>query len=331
MPERTATGVHPMRDTFDVTPACVNLPLVHDLADDQLDLPTTRRINEHLLECASCADEYSFVTELKDAATGLARMVPGDHVWDSIASVVGTAAPVSGDETEYDGIDEPAAASLALMESPRRSWRIGRAIAASVPLLAAGALGASMLRDMVVHPVSSPVVTESSVVSQPLQNNGARGTASTASPSQRIVEPVSTHAALTNGPLRMAGTGGSPAVTVADRSAENTTTTASATHASRTLPAEFLMQYAGHDLLEQSNEGSSDMDREMLAEAEAAIRRCTLALQDNPDDPRIRAALARAYQQKVVALRSLMASSGYATRPTGGVTVAPASAQVPAP
>jgi hypothetical protein len=320
-----------MRDTFDVTPACVNLPLVHDLADDQLDLPTTRRINEHMLECASCADEYSFVTELKDAASGLARMVPGDHVWDSIASVVGTAAPAPGDETEYDGIDEPAAASLALVETPRRSWRIGRAIAASVPILAAGALGASMLRDMVVHPAASPshIVAESGVVSQPVQENvNANASREVASPASRPQRTTRTQLA---GVSHTARTGLSPAVTVADRGVDNLTTTASTAHASRTLPAEFLMQYGGHDLLEQSNEGSSEMDREMLAEAEAAIRRCTAALQDNPDDPRIRAALARAYQQKVVALRSLMASSGYASRPTGGVTVAPASIQVPSP
>lgn len=314
-----------MRDCADMNLPCVNLPLIHELADGGLDLPATRRLNEHMIECASCSDEYAFVTDLRDTARDLPRMVPGDHVWESIAAAISTGACTGDADGGGDGLDEPAAANISLVAPPRRFWTVGRAVAAGVPLLAAGAIAASMLHDGVgprrlataQQNVAATTVHEAATDPVSVTRREEKSTPSTTEPSPRTHTATRSPASADPGMTSTANT----IVTVAENAPSH----------SRALPAEFLMQYGGHDLLAQPGQRSSEVDRELLAEAEAAIRRCTVALQDNPDDPRIRAALTRAYQQKVSALRSLMASSdGYAARPRGNVTLEPASAEVPA-
>ncbi len=302
---------------------CVNLPLIHELADGELDLPTTRRINEHMLECASCSDEYLFVSELRDAAHELPRTVPADHVWDSIAAAIGTGAYARSDDGD-DGLDEPAAANMSLVVPQRRFWTIGRAVAASIPLVAAGAITASLVHDVMTRRDPTPPARASIATVSP----GAPAQESGPASEPQFV-PARRRESATIVPISLAPKQPSTREPVL-RPAEQTATAATST-GPRGLPAEFLMQYAGHDLLNQPSERSSEVDRELLIEAEAAIARCTVALQDNPDDPRVRTALTRAYQQKVAALRSLAASStGYASRGRRGVTVEPASVELPA-
>lgn len=281
--------------TFDRDPRCVNLPLVHELVDGALDDTAARRLESHLVDCPLCADEALFVRELKECASEMPRLVPGDRVWEAIAAEVGDGA-VTGVGPDADP-DAPAPIEWRDVERRARG-RVARIAAAFLPVIGAGVLAASVGPEPAVTTLAG---------ARPMTAGGA---AHAAAP---IVAETRRSPTAERAVVRQ----------VAETPGSSETATAASEESSS------LDVYRAALALENASSSAattSDMDsdvaleRERLADAETAIRQCTDALNKNPSDARVRTALYEAYEQKVNALRALIAAG---ERSGPSITAAP--------
>jgi hypothetical protein len=295
----------PARDLY----PCVNLPLVHELVDGTLTAQTARRIEAHLLVCDVCSAERTFVVELKQEAGSLPRLDPGDALWAGIAASLTTASD-DGDEDGHGGVcveGDLARDATARERAPRysRSWMRGLSAAAAV--IGVCALTASTGPERLAQ-IASPSTRG---VSTPLRNENRAPRTDAAQASGRTEKKASMRSA----EHPRGESADVPVAAVAAFQSEAVNGDA-ARDVARQLDrwSSSLGPGIPAGRAHASEEAQIALERERLAEAEGAIRTCTDALRENPDDQRVRDALLRAMEQRVSALRSLAAVDARARR-----------------